>query len=315
MIFIYDLLYNLRVKRLQINLDQLVTFCFVAKERSLSGAAEKLCVTAPAVTMQVKALESHYGVKLVSVRRKRVYLTKAGNALLPYAEDIYRSGIKAEILLLNYRNNLRLGVSTALTRLFTPTISTFKELHSSVGVTLTEGRSVLLMEGLLEFQYDLCIVGYAPSISDQLTAFRIPTPEKLSLVVSTAMPLARKSQVSWGELHDYPIILHGEGSLSSQLVLREFEKRNVMPLIAASVETMEGMKQLVQQGMGASFMVAGNVEQEVALGKLKIIPIREGGIGLWINILRRKRENLPWACKAFLSLVEKDFKCTISDDF
>jgi len=290
-----------------INLDQLVTFYFVAKERSLSAASEKLFVTAPAVTMQVKALENRFGVKLISVRKKRIYLTKAGSALLPCAEDVYRSAIKAETLLLNYRNNLRLGVSTALTRLFTPIISRFKELHPSVSVTLTEGRSLLLIQGLLEFQHDVCIVGYAPEISRQLSSLRIPVPEKLVLVVSTATPLAEKSEVSWQELNNYPVVLHGEGSLSRRLILQEFENRKVKPLVAASAESEEGMKQLVQQGVGASFIVACNVEQEINLGKLKIIPMKEGDIALPINIIHHKGQHLLPTSKAFLSLLANHF--------
>jgi DNA-binding transcriptional LysR family regulator len=302
------------VKHHHINLDQLVTFYFVAKERSLSGASEKLFVTAPAVTMQIKALESHFRVKLISVRKKRIYLTKAGIALLPYAETVYRSAIKAETLLLNYRNNLRLGVSTALTRLFMPVISRFKELHSSVSVTLTEGRSLLLIEGLLEFQHEMCIVASPPEIDDQLVSFRIPPPEKLALIVSAATPLGDRGEVSWGDLNDYPIVLHGEGSLSRRLVLQEFERRNVRPLIAASVESEEGMKQLVQQGVGASFIVACNVEQDVAFGKLKIIRIRGGDIELPIDIVHRKGEELPPASKAFLLLARQHFNCNLRKD-
>lgn len=77
--------------------------------------------------------------------------------------------------------------------------------------------------------------------------------------------------------------LHGEGSISGMLVLREFEKRNVRLLVAATVESEESMKQFIQQGVGASFMVVCNVEQEIAAGKLKVIPMEDGGVELWID--------------------------------
>ncbi|HME45632.1 MAG TPA: LysR family transcriptional regulator [Syntrophorhabdales bacterium] len=298
------------MKNHHINLEQLVTFYFVAKERSLSGASAKLFVTAPAVTMQVKALENHFGVKLITIRKKKIYLTNAGNALLPSAESVYRSAMKAEALLLNYKNNLRLGVATALTRLFTPAISKFKALHPSVGLTLTEGRSLLLIEGLLDFQHDMCIVAAPPEISDQLASLRLSLPEKLVLISAPGTPLGEKTEVSWCDLTGYPIVLHGEGSLSRRLVLQEFQKRNVSPLIAASVESEEGMRQLVQQKVGASFIVACNVEQDVALGKLKIIPIKEGGIELFIDIIYHKGQDLPPVATDFLSLVTTDFDAT-----
>ena len=53
-----------------INLDQLITFYFVAKEGSLSTASKLLCISQPAVTMQIKSLESTFGVKLLNVKSR-----------------------------------------------------------------------------------------------------------------------------------------------------------------------------------------------------------------------------------------------------
>ncbi|BBO84346.1 LysR family transcriptional regulator [Desulfosarcina ovata] len=56
----------------QINLYQLISFYTVAKEGSFSAASKKLCVTQPAVTMQIKSLEKFYDLKLVNVKKKKL---------------------------------------------------------------------------------------------------------------------------------------------------------------------------------------------------------------------------------------------------
>lgn len=297
------------MSQLQVNLDQLVTFYFVAKEKSLSEASRKLFVTAPAVCMKLRALEKRFGVKLIEVKKKKVHLTSTGTMLLPIAAELYRSALRADSLLLNCRNSLRLGVSTALTPLFTPIVTRFKELHPSVSVTFTEGRSLLLIQGLLEFQHDVAIVATPYDISDELACFRIPRPEKLVFVVSATSPLAKKRQISWQELERVPVVLYGEGSLSRTLILKEFEKRTVTPLVAATVESVESMKQFVEQGVGASFMNARNVEEEVTAGKLAIIPVKEGSIELWITIVHHRGVGLPPASRDLLGLIEDHFGC------
>src|SRR5208283_5331750 len=119
----------------QINVQQLISFYFVATEKSFSVASEKLFITQPAVTQQIKGLEGQFGVKLINVKRKRVHLTKAGERLVDYAEEIVNHVMMAENFLKSYRvNYLHIGAATTLTLYLTPIIDKFKELFSSVMV-------------------------------------------------------------------------------------------------------------------------------------------------------------------------------------
>ena len=73
-----------------LNADDLVVFYFVAREKSLSAAAEKLFLTQPAVTYRIKSLEEHIRVKLLDLKKRQVTLTPHGQELFKYAEEIYR---------------------------------------------------------------------------------------------------------------------------------------------------------------------------------------------------------------------------------
>ena len=96
-------MYHKWVKLPQVNVQQLISFYYVAHEGSYSAASEKLFITQPAVTRQIKELEAQFGVKLINIKRKRVHLTEAGRRLAQHAEQIVGQVAKAENFLKSCR--------------------------------------------------------------------------------------------------------------------------------------------------------------------------------------------------------------------
>ncbi|HKJ77714.1 MAG TPA: LysR family transcriptional regulator, partial [Gammaproteobacteria bacterium] len=73
---------------MNITLRQLKVFAAVAKYLSFTRAAEELCLTQPAVSMQVKQLESQLEVALFEHIGKRIFLTAAGEEVYHYSRAI-----------------------------------------------------------------------------------------------------------------------------------------------------------------------------------------------------------------------------------
>jgi DNA-binding transcriptional LysR family regulator len=301
------------VKLPKINVQQLISFYFVAKEKSFSAASEKLFVTQPAVTQQVKALEVQFGVKLINVKRKRTYLTKAGERLFGYAEEIINHLTLAENFLNSYRvNNFQIGVASTLTLYLTPVIDKFKELYPSIKVAVRDGPSLKLIEDLLDFKLDICLVGTLREINKRLQVLRIPQVEQMVFVANPNYPLVEKSEVKWEDLVDYPLILQPEGSIARERVLEHFRSRNLNPLIGAEVDNVECAKELARQKKGLAFMFLPNVKEELALGKLKIIPVMDGEIKIGIDITRNQEMALSPLSNAFIGVIEKHFTYLLS---
>lgn len=292
----------------QINVQQLISFYFVAKEKSFSAASEKLFVTQPAVTQQIKALEAQFGVKLINVEKKRAHLTKAGERLLDYAEEVINHITLAENFLKSYRLNiLQIGVAITLSLYLTPVIDKFKELYPSVKVAVREGPSLKLIEDLLDFKLDICLVGTLREINKRLQVLRIPQVEQMVLVANPSYPLVKKSEVKWQDLVNYPLIIQSEGSIARETILEHFRNRNLNPLIGAEVDNVECAKELARQKKGVALMFLPNIKEEVALKKLKIIPVKDGEIRLGIDIARNQEMALSPLSNAFLSVIEKHF--------
>ena len=297
----------------QINVQQLISFYFVAKEKSFSAASEKLFITQPAVTQQIKALETQFGVKLINVKRKRAHLTRAGERLFDYAEEVINHVTLAENFLKSYRlNTLQIGVASTLVLYFTPVIDKFKELYPSVKVAVREGPSLKLIEDLLDFKLDICIVGTLREINKRLQVLRIPQVEQMVFVANPDYPLVKKSEVKWEDLVDYPLILQSEGSIARERILEHFRSRNLNPLIGAEVDNVECAKELARQKKGVALMFLPNIKEELALRKLKIIHVTDGEIRIGIDIARNQEMALSPLANAFLSVIKKHFAFFLS---
>lgn len=297
----------------QINVQQLISFYFVAKEKSFSAASEKLFITQPAVTQQIKALEAQFGVMLINVKRKRVHLTKAGERLLDYAEEVINYVTLAENFLKSYRfNNLQIGVAFTLSLYLTPVIDKFKELYPSVKVAVREGPSLKLIEDLLDFKLDICLVGTLREINKRLQVLRIPQVEQMVLVANPNYPLSKKSEVKLEDVVNYPLIIQSEGSIARERILEHFRSRNLNPLIGAEVDNVECAKELARQKKGVALMFLPNIKKEIALRKLMIIPVTDSEIKIGIDIARNKEMAFSPLSNAFLSVIEKHFAYLLS---
>jgi len=302
--------YSMRLPH--INPQHIITFYFVAKETSFSLASEKLCITQSAVTQQIKALELQFKIKLINVKRKRVYLTKAGEHLMGLAEQFLNQTMMIEDYLNSYTlNNLHLGIARSLTRYLTEIIEQFRELHPSVRVTVREGPSNVLAEELLDFQHDICIVGTLAQPNERLRVFRVPHVEKLIFVAGAACPLAVGQTAEWKDLARYPLILQSEGSLARTTVLNQFKKRGLEPVIGTETDNVEWAKDLVRQGKGIALMFLPNVKEELTRGLLKIVPIADSEVSYDIDILFNREMPQSPVMEAFLAIIREHFHCDI----
>ena len=289
------------------NLQHVISFYFLAKEKSFSAASEKLFITQPAVTQQIRALELQFGVKLVNVKKKRVYLTKAGQRFFAYAEELFNHAAMTENFLKSYRlNNLHVGISTTMLVWLMGIIDRFKELYPSVQVSVREGPSLVLVEELLDFKHDICVVGTLTKPDKKLRMIRFPKMELMVFVTSPEYPLARGCAVKWEELAHHPLILQSEGSLSREIVLQHFRSRKLAPLIGAEVDNIECVKRLAQQKKGIALMFLPNIADEIAKGALTAIPVEDCEIQLGIDIVMNKETALSPVAEAFLKILKEN---------
>lgn len=296
--------------RLQLGLHQVISFYFLAKEKSFSGAAEELAITQPAVTQHIRSLEVQFGVNLVNVKKKRVYLTKAGERLFTYAEELYNQALVTEQFLKSYRfNNISIGISAPLMISFMALLDSYKEFYPSIRISIREGSSKVLLEELLDFKHDICFIGMQPSYTDKIHCLRIPYEEPLVFVTSPEYDIPFDAPLSWTDLQSYPLIIKSEGSASREIIMHQFHERGLKPNIGAEVDNMAFAKELARQKKGLAIMFEPNVLQEIANNELKIVRLKDGPIKVGaVDIILRRKDNPSPPVDSLLSLIKEQFK-------
>lgn len=292
---------------LQVNPQHIITFYYVGAEKSFSTASDKLCITEPAVHQQIKALELQFGVKLIYVKKKRACLTKTGEKLFAYAEEFFNQAVIAENFLKGYTlNNLHIAIASSLLLYFMPIIDKFKELHPQVQVIIQEGPSLILGEELLEYKHDICLIGSFNRF-EKLSVFRIPQVEEMVFIASPQHPLSKAREVTWEDIARWPLIIQRDGSMAREILNQHFRERGLKPSIGTEVGNPECIKGLAREMRGVALVFSPSVQDDAALGRLKIIPLVDGPIKLDIDVLMNRELAMSPVAAAFLKVIREYF--------
>ncbi len=204
----------------------LKVFLAVAKMNSFTRAAEFLNLSQPAVTHQIKILETMLRTKLFNRSQNKIFLTKTGNILLKYAEGInllYQNAMK-EIQEANNRvaGDVHIGAASLLGKYFLPrVIGEFKKTYSEVNISMLVGNSKEILEYLQNDVIELAIVS-EPIRFKNLTAFPLYS-DHLTIIVDPDHPWSRKKDISPADLFTEDFISREVGSGTREVYLKFLE--------------------------------------------------------------------------------------------
>jgi len=277
-----------------------------AKYESCTAAAQKLCVTQPAITAQIRKLEDQCSLKLFKKRGRNIHLTDEGTALFHYARRIFECEREVEDAIEEMRKLkrgvLRLGTTKTYARYFMPVlISTFHETYPQIKIHLDEGSSLDMTHSLVGLKNEVVVIAMAAE--NPAVTFIPLSHEKLVLIMAPSHPLANKAAVSVRELAGEPIIMKEAGSGTRLKVNGLFERYGCDLNILMETSNAEFIKQLVQQGEGFSFLVKEAVATELQEKKLVSVPLMEEELYLDVSIAYLKNEHLSRPAQAFVDIL------------
>ena len=290
------------------SLKQIQTFIEVTRQGSVSKAAEKLCVTQPAVSMHIRQLEEAFGVALVEAQGRGIRLTDAGRTFAGRANVVMAELHELESVMAEYagaqKGRIALAVvSTA--KYFVPMLlMRFSRLYPDIEVRLhIENRESVL--GMLErSEADLVIMGRAPrNMTTQAAAF---ATNPMAIVAAPSHALAGRKNLPFSVLADYAFVMRESGSGTRAAMERLFALHEVPLKVAMEMPSNETIKQAVMAGMGLSFLSLRTLRQELAGGYLVQLDINGMPIvGQWF-VTHMASKTLSPAARAFKAfLVEQ----------
>lgn len=281
---------------------QLRVFAEVARQLSFVRAAERLHLTPPAVTMQVKELELHVGLPLFERRGRQISLTSAGEYFLLYARRLIGTLKEADDAMARFKGlqtgTLSIGlVSTA--KYFIPHLLVqFRDEHPGIDFQLqvTANREQLVAM-LQRNEVDLAIMGRAPK--ELATRAEPFAAHPLVFICPPGHPLLADESHSVEALAPYPFLVRESGSGTRHAMEAFFEAHRFEPRTTMEMSSNETIKQAVMAGMGISFVSLHTVGLELKTGLLQRVEIEGTPVMRTWNVVNLQAKLLSPAAEAF----------------
>jgi LysR family transcriptional regulator, transcriptional activator of the cysJI operon len=285
----------LRREAALLTLHQLQVFAAVVAEGSFSAAARRLGLTQPAISLQVRGLEEHFGQALLDRSGRAVRLTDAGQQVHGYALRLVslladmESAVRSEDR--GPAGRLHVGSSTTPGEFLLPLLlAAFRARYPQVQLTMEVTDTAVVLERLVKHQYDVGLVG-GIAHTERLEFLPFATDE-LVLVAPPGHPVAQAGEVRPDQLHRYPFVFREEGSGTRAAAERALEQAGVTRLPVATVlGSHEAVKRAVAAGVGLAFISACSLVDADA-SRLVVVPVRGVAVRRQLYVAL-DRERLP----------------------
>jgi DNA-binding transcriptional LysR family regulator len=286
---------------------QLAAFCAVVERKSFSQAAERLGVTQPAVSLQIRSLEQRLGRQLLDRSGRRVEPTEAGLRLYASAQRV----LAAEESLFEELESdeegaldgtLELGASTGPGGTVVPLLlCEFQELHPNVRVRLSVSDTQTVIDQVAERELELGIVGAGRR--HRGVTFEPFFRDEVVLACSAQHPLAGKA-ISLDQLKGEPLIVMQDGAGVRQVIEDELRKvgTRLRDLdVRMELGLQESVRSAVLAGHGVAFISRLAIEADITAGTLATARVRGLDPAREILLARASGRTETRAARAFLA--------------
>ena len=261
-----------------LNYHHLRYFWEVARHGSLRIAAEKLNVSQPTISAQVKALEDSLERQLFSRSGRGLRLTPAGRMVMDYATEIFGLGVRMVDVLNGAHSRqpgrLSVGVTDSFAKLFAwslirPALREFPELF----ISCVEGKASELMGQLVTGRLDMVLSDEPAPVSLPIKAFSHLLGEVPVVLCATEALAETLTEGFPASLHEAPMLLPAAQTAWRHNLDHWFELQNVRPNVVAEFDDSALMKTAAADGFGV-VPVAVPVAKE-ASARFGLVPICE----------------------------------------
>ena len=287
---------------MNVTFRQLRVFLEVAQQGSVTRAAEALHLTPPAVSMQVKEVESQVGLQLFDRVGRTMSLSTAGEYFVVQARRMLAALRDAENAMARFKKLehglLTVGmVSTA--KYFVPRLlARFRDDHPGIDVRLvvTANREALLAR-MEAGDVDLAVMGRPPrELSTRSEAF---AAHPLVFVCQPGHELLGVGRAPVAALAPYPFIVREQGSGTRTAMEGFFADHRFQPRITMEMGSNETIKQAVMAGMGVSFLSLHTVGLELHAGLLRLLEVEHTPVMRAWHVVHLPQKVLSPAAEAF----------------
>ncbi len=296
--------------------EQLRAFLNVASLKSFSEAGEKMFISQPSVSVRIKALEEELGVVLFDRSKSREpTLTEAGRIFADYAQSIINLQDECREKLSGQREEatgqVYIGASTVPGTYLLPTLlAGFKRQSAAVAYNVIILDTSAVLEGILNYSFDLGFVGmmkhdekfkYIPLVEDEL-------------VLCTRRGLLKGTDYEGGvpaeTCFSYNLLMREKGSATRQHLERKLAESGFdtgdLPGVTY-INSLEGIKQAVKEGLGVAILSKLSVKDMVEAGSVDAFTINDLDLRRFLYLVHHHSRVLGAAAQKLRDFTVEEF--------
>ena len=293
------------------DIKQLRYFVAIAEEKQITKAAKRLHMAQPPLSQQLKRMEEELDVLLFNRKGNTLELTQAGASLYQKAKDIIRVFeemiTETKEMVEGLSGNLRIGINTFSDYQLAGYLNEFHKKYPNIYYTVYQGNSMeltkMIKEGLLDIGYVIF-----PIESHEVNILPVKTEP---FVYLSSEPIEGPDPlVSLRSISTKPLILpSNEGLGIYKMIVSEFSRLHIKPVIKSECSDIKLLLELVKQGFGVT-IVPESVVKTYDTRQLYCYELKEKELTSTVGIIWSKDRYLSKTVENFLHMINKEIKGT-----
>ena len=267
-------------------------FVATAETLNMRQAADALHIAQPALSVQIRDLETQLGAALFDRHKNRLRLTDAGAVFLERAKDILadsnRAMKEAQLAAQGQIGELRIRfVSSAVTGVLQNAVAAYRTKFPLVRLNLLQSISDIILDELREGKSDIAFVRTALNEADDLIEAAY-YPESYLVALPVGHPLATRKKLGAKDLQGMPLIQYPRKTARAPFdhMLSLLSVDGVMPTIAIEAPEQMTIAGLVAAGLGYS--IVPECMKRIGVPGVVHVPLNGGEKATGIAVLHRR---------------------------
>ncbi|NYT83120.1 LysR family transcriptional regulator [Alcaligenaceae bacterium] len=297
-------------------LTDLKVFLAVAAQRSVSGGAETVHMTAPSASYRLKNLEQAMGCTLFERTTKGMVLTAAGMTVKKFAERIMSNVERLESEVSRHRigvtGNIRLFANSSTLSGLAPLLGGYLSSYPNVNIDLVEHLSEDIVKAVLEGTADIGLVA-GPVDTRGLESTEYGEDE-LIFITPPHHPLLEDAYTSLANAISYDLVSVGRETSNFKYLWSFAQNIGITPRVRLHAPSFVAVINCVRDGAGIALVPRSVAARDIASGNVGYVHIKE----LWAQrkqqLVTRSAKDLPdYAAELIARILASDQ--TVQKDF
>lgn len=297
---------------MNINYETYKIFYSVAKNGSISGAADILHISQPAVSYQIKTLEDELGIALFVRTKKGVILTEEGKIFLNFIEKGIENFTNGENTLTNLKNlecgNIRIGASATVSKhVLIPYLEIFHKEYPNIDIEIVNNLTENLLTDLRNGSLDMLVLNMPMKEANDLKITKIMEVQDI-FVSNKELNDMMSGPIHLNHLNDYPLLFQKRPSNTREYLNKYLKDNNVKLIPKMEIVSYNLIMDFVKIGFGICYATKEFILDELKNHELYELDVCPKVPKRYIGVVTLNKTIPNFSVKKLIDIMAKNTK-------